>query len=158
MIKVTAATLAAEPFMRGMRPVHLERLAQTASDIVLPARHRIFEEGGYATGFWLIRRGSIALDLEVPGRGLVGVDTMGMGDMVGWSWLFPPYRWTLGAVTVGQAEAFEFDGAAVRAFLDDDPELGHEVTRRFLAVVASRLRATRLRLLDLQGRSQARAS
>ncbi len=80
-----------------------------------------------------------------------------MGDILGWSWLFPPYRWTLGAVTLGQSEVFDFDGTAVRARLDADPRLGYEMTRRFLAVAANRLQATRLRLLQLMPPEQARA-
>lgn len=157
MIKVTAASLAAQPFLRGMPSGQLECLAETASDIVMPARYRIFEDGGYATGFWLIRSGPVALDLQVPGQGLVVIGTLGMGDILGWSWLFPPYRWALGAVTLGPSEAFEFDGPAVRARLDADPKLGYEMTRRFLAVAANRLQATRLRLLDLYAPSEARA-
>lgn len=150
MIKVTAASLAAQPFLRGMSPGQLDRLAETVSDVQLPARHRIFEDGGYASRFWLIRSGQVALDLPVPGNGLVVIETLGMGDMLGWSWLFPPYRWALGAVTLGPVEVFEFDGPAVRARLDADPKLGYEMTHRFLAVAANRLQATRLRLLDLR--------
>lgn len=150
MIKVTAASLATQPFLRGLPPHQLECLAETGSDILLPARHRIFEDGGYASRFWLIRAGQVALDLHVPGNGLMVIETRGMGDMLGWSWLFPPYRWALGAVTLGPVEVFEFDGPAVRARLAADPALGYEITHRFLAVAANRLQATRLRLLDLR--------
>lgn len=148
MNEVTVASLAAQPFLRGMLPEHLECLAETASDVVMPARYRIFEDGGYAARFWLIRSGQVALDLQVPGRGLVVIETLRMGDILGWSWLFPPYRWALGAITTGPGEAFEFDGPGVRARLDADPRFGYEITRRFLAVAANRLQATRFRLLD----------
>lgn len=155
MIEVTAVSLAAHPFLRGMPPAQLECLAETASDTVMPARYRIFEDGGYATGFWLIRSGRVALDLQVPGRGLVVIETLGMGDILGWSWLFPPYRWSLGAITLGRSEAFVFDGPVVRARLDADPEFGYEMTRRFLSVAAHRLRATRVRLSELTPPSEA---
>lgn len=150
MIKVTAASLASQPFLRGMPSELLESLAETASDVLMPAKYRIFEEGGYANRFWLIRSGQVALDFHAPGRGLVVIETLGMGDILGWSWLFPPYRWTFGAVTLVPGEAFELDGPAVRARLEADPQLGYEVTRRFLAVAANRLQATRFRLLDLR--------
>lgn len=157
MVKVTAATLGAEPFLRGMPSRYLERLAEAATDVVVPARHRIFEEGGYATGFWLIRSGPVVLDVHVPGHGLAVVETLGMGDVLGWSWLLPPYQWTLGAITTGPSEVFGFDGARVRTLLDGDPQFAYELTRRFLAVLANRLQATRVRLLDPSLRPEARA-
>ncbi|MBV9380383.1 MAG: Crp/Fnr family transcriptional regulator, partial [Streptosporangiaceae bacterium] len=77
------------------------------------------------------------------------VETLGMGDVLGWSWLFSPYRWVFGATALTAVEAFEFDGPAVRAQLEADPALGYELTRRFVAVAANRLQATRFRLLGL---------
>jgi CRP/FNR family transcriptional regulator, cyclic AMP receptor protein len=158
MIKVTPAALAAQPFLRGLASGQLERLAETASDVTMAARYRIFEEGGYATGFWLIRCGRVTLDLHVPGQGPVAIETLRAGDILGWSWFLPPYRWGFGAVTVGPGEAFQFGGPAVRALLDADPELGYELTRRFLAVASNRLQAARIRLLDVSVPPEARAS
>lgn len=149
MIEVTTAALADHPFLRGVPQEHLCKLAEAATVVAIPARQRIFEDGGNASRFWLIRSGRVALDFQIPGQGLVTVETLGMGDVLGWSWLFPPYRWVFGALALTQAEAFEFDGPAVHARLDTDPGLGYELTRRFVAVVANRLQATRFRLLDL---------
>ena len=151
MIEVTVASLAAHPFLRGVRPDLLARLVPAAVAVRMPARQRVFEEGGYAAKFWLIRSGAVALGLDMPGRGLVVVATLGRGDVMGWSWLFPPYRWSYGAVTTEPVEAFEFDGRAVRAAFDEDPCLGYEMTRRFVEVVAGRLQATRFRLLRTAG-------
>ena len=151
MIDVTAATLADHPFLRGVSREQLAELAEVGTVIAMPAKRRIFEEGGHATRFWLIRSGCVALDLHIPGRGLVVIETLGMGDVLGWSWLFPPGRWVFGAVTVEPTEAFEFDGPAVRARFEANPGLGYELSRRFLAVAAKRLQATRFRLLDLYG-------
>ncbi|MBV9795627.1 MAG: cyclic nucleotide-binding domain-containing protein [Actinobacteria bacterium] len=121
----------------------------TATSLVnLPAGRRLFEDGGNAASFWLIRSGSVALDLHIPRAGAVVIETLGMGDVVGWSWLLPPHVWTLGAITVKPTEAFQVDGPAVRALCDADPELGYQLTRRFLVVAANRLHATRTRLLD----------
>jgi len=75
------------------------------------------------------------------------IDTIGMGELLGWSWLFPPYRWAFGAAAAGPVEAFEFDGRAVRACCESDPALGYELTRRLALVVAKRLQATRVRLI-----------
>ena len=147
MIEVTTSSLAAHPFLHGMPTEQLDALAQTASDVEFPARHRLFEDGGHASRFWLIRSGQVALDLHVPGEGPAVIETLGMGELVGWSWLFPPFRWAFGAVTIRPVEAFEFDAPAVRARCVSDPVLGYELTQRLAKVLAHRLQATRLRLI-----------
>jgi CRP/FNR family transcriptional regulator, cyclic AMP receptor protein len=101
MIEVTAAALAAHPMLHGMSIDHLAMLAGSASDVAFPAGHRLFEEGGNASHFWLLQSGSVALDLHVPGQGRVRIDTVGLGELLGWSWRFPPYRWAFGAVERG---------------------------------------------------------
>jgi CRP/FNR family transcriptional regulator, cyclic AMP receptor protein len=147
MIEVTAETLATHPFLHGLVRDHLAVLAEAASDVTFPARHRLFEDGGGATRFWLLQSGQVTLDLHVPGQGRTKIDTIGMGELLGWSWLFPPYRWAFGAVAASPVEAFEFDARAVRARCESDPELGYELTRRLAHVVAKRLQATRVRLI-----------
>ena len=109
MIEVSAAALAAHPFLHGMSRDQLGVLAEAARDVSFPARHRLFEDGGNATRFWLIQSGHVSLDLHVPGEGPVVIETIGMGELLGWSWLFPPYKWAFGAVAVTPVEAFEFD-------------------------------------------------
>ncbi|MFZ0193177.1 MAG: Crp/Fnr family transcriptional regulator [Streptosporangiaceae bacterium] len=148
MIEVTAAALAAHPMLHGMSTDHLAMLAGSASDIAFPAGHRLFEEGGNASHFWLLQSGSVALDLHVPGQGRVRIDTVGLGELLGWSWRFPPYRWAFGAVAASPVEAFEFDAQAVRASCASEPELAHEVTERLARVLAKRLQSTRVRLIS----------
>jgi CRP/FNR family transcriptional regulator, cyclic AMP receptor protein len=80
MIEVTAAALAAHPFLHGMPREHLAVLSQAASDVTVPARHRFFEDGGHATRFWLVQSGHVAVDVHVPGQGQVSIDTIGMGE------------------------------------------------------------------------------
>jgi CRP/FNR family transcriptional regulator, cyclic AMP receptor protein len=153
MIEVTPAALAAHPFLHGMSPEHLAVLGEAASDVTFPARHRLFEDGGSATRFWLIQSGYVALDLHVPGEGRVQIDTIGMGELLGWSWLFPPYKWAFGAAAASRVEAFEFDGRAVRALCAADPALGYEVTQRVAQVLSKRLQSTRVRLITNSGQS-----
>ena len=155
MIEITAAGLATHPFLHGMSREQLAALAAAASDVRFPAGHRLFEDGGHAARFWLIQSGYVALDMHVPGEGRVRVETIGMGELVGWSWLFPPFSYAFGAVTVNPVEAFEFDGRAVRACCDADPELGYELTRRLARVIAHRLQATRVRLITRSSPSAA---
>lgn len=76
-----------------------------------------------------------------------------MGELLGWSWLFPPYQSAFGVVPATRVEAFQFDGPAVRAACDADPELGYELTRRLARVVTNRLQATRIRLVTVSSRT-----
>lgn len=147
MIEVTAATLAAHPFLHGMPGDQLAMLGRAASDVTVPAGHRFFEDGGHANRFWLIQSGHVTVDVHVPGQGRVPIDTIGMGELVGWSWLFPPFMWAFGAVAASPVEAFEFDARAVRAWCASDPALGYEVTRRVAEVLTRRLKSTRNRLI-----------
>jgi CRP/FNR family transcriptional regulator, cyclic AMP receptor protein len=147
MIEVTTSALAAQPFLRGMPSGQLDALAAAASDVMFPAGHRIFADGGYAGKFWLVRAGKAAVDLQVPGEGPVVIDTVGIGGLLGWSWLLPPYRWAFGAVCVTPVEAFEFDAAAVRECCTADPVLGYDLTQRLIRVLAERLQGTRTRLI-----------
>ena len=147
MIEVTAAALAAHPFLHGMSHDHLAVLADAASDVTFPAKHRLIEDGHSATRFWLIQSGHVTLDLHVPGRGLMSIETIGIGELLGWSWLFPPYKWAFGAVTASPVEAFEFDARAVRARCAADPVFGYEVTHRVARALSKRLQSTRGKLI-----------
>jgi len=149
MTEATAAALAIHPFLHGMPGDQLAVLAQAARDIKFGARQRLFEDGGHASGFWLIQSGCVALDLNIPGQGRTRIETLGIGELLGWSWLFPPFRWAFGAVAIGPVEAFEFDGRAVRAYCAADPALGYELTQRLARVIARRLQATRIRLISV---------
>jgi len=153
MIEVTAGVLSAHPFLHGMPHDQLAVLAEVASDVTFPARHRLFEDGGNANRFWLIQSGHVNLDLQVPGEGPVVIETIGMGELLGWSWLFPPFRWAFGAVAATAVEAFEFDAPAVRQACVAEPGLGHELNQRVTRVLAKRLQATRIRLISRSGYS-----
>ena len=155
MIEVTAVALAAHPFLHGMSHGHLAVLADAASDVTFPAKHRLFEDDHGATRFWLIQSGHVTLDLHVPGRGRMNIESIGMGELLGWSWLFPPYRWAFGATAVTAVEAFEFDAPDVRECCSADPELGYELNQRVARVLAKRLQATRIRLIARSGYSAA---
>ena len=155
MIEATAEVLAGHPFLHGMSRDHLAVLAEAASDVTFPARHRLFEDGGNATRFWLIQCGHVSLDLHVPGEGPVVIETIGMGELLGWSWLFPPYKWAFGAVAAAAVEAFEFDAPTVRKLCAAEPGLGYEFNQRVTRVLATRLQATRIRLIARSGYSAA---
>jgi len=146
MTEVTRPAIAKHPFLRDMPPGHLNALAEVGAEVSFPAGHRIFDDGGFAGKFWLIESGHVALDMQVPGKGRVVIDSVGLGELLGCSWFFPPYRWATGAVCAGAVRAFEFDAAAVRERCAADPLFGYEFTRRLLRVFAKRLQITRTRL------------
>jgi CRP-like cAMP-binding protein len=143
--------LSTHPFLKGLPDEWLGDLADRAASTVWPTGHRIFDEGRTADSFWLIRHGLVALDLHVPGRGDVVIETLGPDTVLGWSWLFPPHVWHFGAFAVQETHALEFDAAGVLGICDRDPALGYDLSRRFMGVLLDRLQNTRLRLLDLYG-------
>ncbi|MFD0899156.1 cyclic nucleotide-binding domain-containing protein [Actinomadura sediminis] len=142
---VMAADLAHEPFLSGMRTADLGRLASAARFTSVPAGRRLFEEGTPAERFWLLREGTVAVDLDMPGGGRVVIETLGPGSVVGWSWLFRPHRWRFGGVAATLVRAIEVDGRLLRTLCAVDPSLGYELTRRFGELVVERLEATRSR-------------
>jgi len=148
MTQQETSVLAAQPFLRGMPPAQLRALAELCEHVTVPAGQRLFEEGSKADRFWIIDAGQVTLDASVPGRGRVIIERLGRNDVVGLSWMQPPYQWRLGAVATQPTQAFAFDARAVRAACDADPVLGYELSRRFSAVVVRRLQATRTRLLE----------
>lgn len=139
------------PLLAGLTGTQRAKVASTAREVSFPARHRIFDEGQEANGCWLISSGRIALDTVVPGRGPIIVQTLGAGDVLGWSWLVPPRRWQFGAVAVEAVAAVELDTVRLRALADADPALGYRLALGLFDAVLQRLQSTRARLLDLYG-------
>ncbi len=150
MIASSPADVTEHPFLGGLPPAFAAQLAAWASVRSVPAGFRFFEEGGAADRFWLIASGHVALDVHLPGRRPLIIETIGEGELMGLSWLCPPPRtWEFGAEATEPTIAFELDAAAVIALCDQRPELGYQIFRRLITVLTDRLHATRLRLVDL---------
>jgi len=149
MTGVAPEELAGHAFLSGMPPALLAPLAHASTPVTMQKGERIFEEGAEVSGFWLIRHGAVALDIHVPGRRQIIVETLGDGDILGLSWLSPPLPWQFGAVALAETTAYELDVATVLAVCDRDPLLGYQLVRRAMAAASRRLQATRVRLLDL---------
>ncbi len=129
-----------------------EQLAGCSRTVGFEAGETLFREGEPADVFYVLRRGRVALELYVPARGPLTIETIDAGEVVGWSWLFPPHSWHFDARAVSPIRAVAVDGACIREKCDDDPELGYELMKRFSAVILDRLNATRIQLADLYGR------
>ncbi|WNO70284.1 cyclic nucleotide-binding domain-containing protein [Streptomyces sp. AM8-1-1] len=139
--------------LKALPPEGRDRLMALAHETAFTTGTRIFEEDYRAKKFWIIHTGAVDLDLHVPGRRAAVVETLGPGALLGWSWLFPPHTWHLGAEAATPVRAFEFDAAQVRALCEEDPVFGMAFTRCVAEIIAHRLQCARHRLLDLYGPS-----
>ena len=136
---------------RGLADEHLDLIAGCALNRVFADGDLLLREGEPANEFFAIRHGTVALETYVPQRGAATIETLHGGDVLGWSWLFPPYRTTFDARALGVVRTVAFDGACLRAKCEQDPQLGYTLIKRFAEVMVERLQATRLRLLDVYG-------
>ncbi|HXX91004.1 MAG TPA: cyclic nucleotide-binding domain-containing protein [Acidimicrobiales bacterium] len=152
MTEDIAELVAHHPLLAGLPGDTIDHVAGCARNVALAAGELLLAEGEPADTLYLLRRGRVALEVHGPGRGRLVVETLRPGDAVGWSWLFPPYRWHFDARALEPVGAIALDGACLRAKADEDPAFGYELLRRVSAVMLERLQATRLRLLDLYGR------
>lgn len=141
--------LAEHAFFTGLEPRYLQVIAGCASNARFSADHSIFHEGEEANQFYLIRHGKVALETFAPGRGVVPIETLLAGEVLGWSWLFPPYRWHFSARALEVTRAIALDGVCLRKKCAEDHDLGYELMSRFAQTIIQRLQATRLQLLDV---------
>jgi len=142
-------------FFAGLEPAYLSLIVDCAANEVFPADSFVFREGEPAETFYLIREGKLALEIAAPGRGVSSgalvIQTLGEGDVAGFSWLIEPHRWEFDGRTIERVRAVRIDGTCLRRKCEEDPRLGYELMRRFAGLSASRLQATRLQLLDVYG-------
>jgi CRP/FNR family cyclic AMP-dependent transcriptional regulator len=135
----------------GLTAAQRAAVAGAARDVEFSSGTRLFEEGQLASGCWLIRAGQVALETSFPGRGQSVVQTLGPGDVLGWSWLVPPHHWHFTATAQGPVSAVQLDTAALRTLAQQDPALGYPLALGLIEVLLARLQSTRARLLDLYG-------
>jgi len=146
------SVLAEHPFFRELPTPHLDTVTGCVSNVVFPPGEFVFREGQAADRFYVVREGRVAVEVFVPNKGPVTIETIEGGEVLGWSWLFPPYRAHFDARALNAVRALELDGACLRTKCEKDPALGYELTRRFNQIIVARLEATRMQLLDLYGR------
>lgn len=143
--------LAELPIFQGLKPSHLALIAGCASNVRFDPDMIIARQGAPAETCWIVRHGRVALEIHSPERGAVTIATVGDNEVVGWSWLVPPHQWRFDAHVLTATRAIALDGRCLRGKLDTDYELGYEVMRRFTPLIAQRLEATSLQLLDVYG-------
>ena len=141
--------LAEHAFFKGLEPRYMQLITGCASNVRFDARTYIFREGEAAEQFYLIREGKVALETFAAERGSIVIETIEAGEVLGWSWLFPPYQWHFSARVVEPTRAIALDGVCLRTKCEEDHDLGYQLVKRVAQIMMQRLQATRLQLLDL---------
>jgi CRP-like cAMP-binding protein len=146
--------LKAHPFLSAMDSKHIQLLVGCASNVVFKAGDFIFREGEPANEFYFIRQGRVLVETHLPQKGTIIIRSRSDGEIFGWSWMVPPYRWHFDARAVELTRAIALDGKCLREKCEADHDLGYEVMKRFALIIAERLEATRLQLMDVYGNNK----
>ncbi|WP_028214590.1 cyclic nucleotide-binding domain-containing protein [Paraburkholderia mimosarum] len=151
-MKTLDLLLGEHPLFAGFEPAHLAIIRGCARLRRFATGQYVFREGEPADEFFVVRHGRIALEIAAPGHRPVVFETSGAGEVVGASWLIPPYRWMSDARAMEPTGAIGIDAACLREKCERDHDLGYLMMKRFLPVLAERLHATRLQILDVYGK------
>jgi CRP-like cAMP-binding protein len=150
-MKTIEDLLGTHPFTQGLDDEILRLIAGCATNVVFESGSYLFREGGNADRFFLLRHGTVALELFVPGEGARTFLTVKSGEMLGVTWLVPPYRWAYDARAVELTRAIAFDATCLRDKCEADPHVGYELMKRFVPALVERLHAAQLQMADIYG-------
>jgi CRP-like cAMP-binding protein len=139
------------PFTEGLEDEIVALIAGCAKNVVFQANEYAFRHGEDAEFFYLIRHGTVALEMFVPGQGPFTFLTVKSGEILGASWLFPPYRWSYDARAVELTRAIAFECKCLRDKCETDHHVGYEMMKRFIPPLIERLQMARLQSVDLYG-------
>lgn len=143
------AVLRDHPFFGGLAEEQLVLLAGCGKNERFDEGRFLFREGGAADQFYIIRQGRVRVEVHSTRRGPLMLETLGEGDVLGWSWLVPPYRWRFDARALELTRVVAMDGTCLRGKCEEDPALGYELLKRFAQVLADRLEAARMQMMDM---------
>jgi CRP/FNR family transcriptional regulator, cyclic AMP receptor protein len=141
------AQVATHPFLAGLSGAHIRLIADCAMRAEFTAGQVIFRKGETANRFYLIERGKVALESSAQDD-VVRIDEVGAGDLLGWSWIFPPYVWHFDARAIEPTRAIFLYGTILRQYCEADPALGYELFKRMSEVMMRRLQAAREKLSE----------
>jgi CRP-like cAMP-binding protein len=142
-----AMRVALHPFLAGMNRSQLSLLTDCAMVVHFNPGELIFREGELANRFYLIETGQVILESSGRTGDPVVIDKVGAGELLGWSWMFPPYVWHFTARAVERTEAIFFYGTILREYCERDHSLGYELFKRMSAVMVKRLQAAREKMV-----------
>ena len=150
-MKIDSLLLAKQPFLKGLSQSHLVALSNNALEVEFPADKIIFKEGFDANRFYIILEGEVALEStdgkKEKEKGARCIQLVKAGDVLGWSWLFPPYKWNFNARAVKPTRAIIFLARNLREQCEQDKAFGYELMKRVSKVVIKRLQSTRVKML-----------
>lgn len=155
MTETLEADLAEHPLFRHLGSEYVTSLSECASDVRFASGESIFRQGEPADRCYLILQGMVSLEIPSPTEEARTIQTLGPGEVLGWSWLFPPHRWYFDAQAIEPVRALALDGECLRAKLDQDPKLGYKVMKRISALIHARMQAARLQISDIYGPTSA---
>lgn len=150
-MKAISALLGEQKFFANLPHETLELLGGCGHNMHFDEGSRIINANESADYFYVLRSGKVSLEVDTPNRGPLVIETIGAGDLLGVSWLLPPYEWTFSARAIEPTSAIAVDAGCLRGKCDDDPALGYEMFKRFASLIRNRLQATRLQLVDVYG-------
>ena len=148
-----AALVAGHPFFRELAPQHVQLLTEAAMLKEFKAGEIIFKEGDPANRFYILTCGEVEVLSEGKDGAAVTVQRIGTGDVLGWSWLFPPYYWNFAARATENTRAIFFYGTWLRESCERDHDFGFAMLKRMSETVIQRLQAARKRLVELESKS-----
>lgn len=151
-MKGLTEVIAEHPFFTDLSPAHLAVVAGCAQMASYKSGEFLFKYGSEAEHFFLLRHGRVSLEMTAPGRETFRFQTVGPGEVIGWSWLFPPHKSQFDARAVADVRVIRFDGRCLRAKCEADPALGYSLMKRFARVLVQRFTDTRLQLIDVYGK------
>lgn len=135
--------------LRKLSLKHVESMAAGATEKSYAAGNYLFRVDEEADSLYLICTGKVALEMNLTGRNALAIQTIGAGGLVGWSWLFPPYKWHFDARVVEPVNAVCIDAWYLRRKCDENHELGYNLLKEFSSVMFARLMATRFQLINV---------
>jgi len=150
-VKTLEDTIRAHAFFAGVSEEFCKLVVGCAKNVHFDAGQYLGHEGDPADHIYLVRQGRVAFEIAAPGRGPIIFQTIGEGEVVGVSWLIPPYHWSYDAKAVDFVRAIAIDATCLRDKCEADHDLGYEMMKRFVPVLIQRLHGTRLQLLDVYG-------
>ncbi|MCU4653946.1 cyclic nucleotide-binding domain-containing protein [Roseibacterium sp. SDUM158016] len=151
MIRDLGEVIGQHRLFAGLDPAFLDLVAGCSANRVFRPGTVLAREGASFDHLYLLRAGHVGLDVVAPGRGRLRIQTVGPDDVLGLSWLVPPYVWRYDATALEEVRAVEIDATCLRAKCEADPAVGYAVLKRFMQPIVERLQGTRLQLLDVYG-------
>lgn len=150
-MKTIKDLLTEHAFFKDLDPEYIATIAACGKNVVFQKGEYIAREGQAANHFFIIREGRVAIDILTVEKGPVIIQTVESGDIFGWSWIIEPYFWRFDARALETTHAIALDGKCLRGKCEKDSKMGYQLLKRFSRVLAQRLEAARMQLMDIYG-------